>query len=179
MPYLARQGIISQPEKELIVKGLEEIMHEIEAGQLQFTVEAEDVHMNIETFLTQKIGEVGKKLHTARSRNDQVALDVRLYLRDEMEEIQKLLLRLQEVLLDLASEHLHTIMPGYTHLQKAQPLNLAHHLLAYFEMLRRDLGRLEDCRERMDYMPLAQEPWPVPALTWTGIMLGKSWDLGI
>ena len=115
---LARQGIISQPEKELIVKGLEEILHEIEAGQLQFTVEAEDVHMNIETFLTRKIGEVGKKLHTGRSRNDQVALDVRLYLRDEMEEIQKLLLRLQEVLLDLASEHLHTIMPGYTHLQK-------------------------------------------------------------
>ena len=167
---LAQQGIISHSEKDLIVQGLEEILKEIEAGQLQFTVEAEDVHMNIETFLTQKIGEVGKKLHTARSRNDQVALDVRLYLRDEMEEIQKLMLQLQEVLLDLAAEHLHTIMPGYTHLQKAQPLNLAHHLLAYFEMLRRDLERLEDCWKRMDYMPLGSG-----ALAGTGFNLDREY----
>ncbi|SHG52845.1 argininosuccinate lyase [Thermosyntropha lipolytica DSM 11003] len=163
---LAKQGIIKEEEKELIIKGLKEIEKELEEGKLEFTVEAEDVHMNIETFLIQKIGEVGKKLHTARSRNDQVALDLRLYLKEEMEEIKGLILDLQETLLILAGEHIDTIMPGYTHLQKAQPVSLAHHLLAYFEMLRRDVERLEDCYKRTDYMPLG-----------SGALAGTSFDL--
>ncbi len=165
---LAEQGIISREERDLIVSGLEAIREELEAGKLQFAVEAEDVHMNIETFLTARIGDVGKKLHTARSRNDQVALDVRLYLRDEMLEIRKLILNLQQVLLGLAHAHIDTIMPGYTHLQKAQPINLAHHLLAYFEMLRRDLDRLDDCNKRMNYMPLGSG-----ALAGTGFNLDR------
>lgn len=165
---LAKQGIINVGERDQIIQGLQEILIEIEAGRLQFTVEAEDVHMNIETFLTQKIGDVGKKLHTARSRNDQVALDVRLYLRDEIKEIRRLILNLQEVLLGLAGENLDTVMPGYTHLQKAQPINLAHHIMAYFEMLRRDVDRLEDCQKRMDYMPLGSG-----ALAGTGFNLDR------
>lgn len=165
---LARQGIITEEEGQLIVRGLQEIKSELEAGQLEFTVEAEDVHMNIETFLTRKIGEVGKKLHTARSRNDQVALDVRMYLRDEMRLIRELILTLQETLLELAEQHTETIMPGYTHLQKAQPLTLAHHLLAYFEMLRRDLGRLDDCAKRANVMPLGSG-----ALAGTGFNLDR------
>ncbi|NLW91366.1 MAG: argininosuccinate lyase [Syntrophomonadaceae bacterium] len=163
---LGGQGIISSEEAELIIRGLQEILAELEEGKLEFTVEAEDVHMNIETFLTAKIGEVGKKLHTGRSRNDQVALDLRLYLRDEISEIRTLLLTVEEVLLNLATKNIETIMPGYTHLQKAQPITLAHHLLAWFEMLRRDLGRLEDCAKRMDYMPLG-----------SGALAGTGFDL--
>lgn len=166
---LAQQGIITEEEKELIIKGLEEIKTDLEEGRLEFTVEAEDVHMNIETFLIQKIGEVGKKLHTARSRNDQVALDLRMYLRDEIKEIRLLLLKLEETLLKLASEHIETIMPGYTHLQKAQPVTLAHHFMAYFEMLRRDLERLDDCYKRTDYMPLGSG-----ALAGTGFNLDRN-----
>ncbi|MEQ8202121.1 MAG: argininosuccinate lyase [Syntrophomonadaceae bacterium] len=165
---LARQGIISGEERDRIVAGLEEIGNELEDGRLQFSVAAEDVHMNIETFLTAKIGELGKKLHTARSRNDQVALDIRLYLRDEMAEVRKLLLALEDALLKLAGQHLETIMPGYTHLQKAQPITLAHHLMAYFEMLRRDLGRLDDCRQRLSSMPLGSG-----ALAATGFPLDR------
>ena len=165
---LAQVGIISGEERDQIITGLEEISQELENGQLQFSVAAEDVHMNIETFLTAKIGELGKKLHTARSRNDQVALDVRLYLRDEMAEVRKLILVQEEALLKLASEHLDTIMPGYTHLQKAQPVTLAHHLMAYFEMLRRDLGRLDDCRQRLLSMPLGSG-----ALAATGFPLDR------
>jgi len=165
---LGKQGIINLEEAELIIKGLGEILADLEAGTLEFTVEAEDVHMNIETFLTAKIGEVGKKLHTGRSRNDQVALDLRLYLRDEISEVRALLLEVQAVLLALARQNIATIMPGYTHLQKAQPITLAHHLLAYFEMLRRDLGRLEDCGKRMDYMPLGSG-----ALAGTGFNLDR------
>jgi len=165
---LAQQGIISEEERDQIITGLEEIGQELEDGQLQFSVAAEDVHMNIETFLTAKIGELGKKLHTARSRNDQVALDVRLYLRDEMVEVRKLILVLEEALLQLAGLHLDTIMPGYTHLQKAQPVTLAHHLMAYFEMLRRDLSRLDDCRQRLLSMPLGSG-----ALAATGFPLDR------
>jgi argininosuccinate lyase len=167
---LARQGIITPSEGEQIIAGLKEIRKELDEGKLQFSVEAEDVHMNIETFLTQKIGEVGKKLHTARSRNDQVALDVRLYLRDEMAEIRRLLLELEQTLVNLAEQHLHTVMPGYTHLQKAQPITLAHHLLAYFEMFRRDVGRLDDCAARMDSMPLGSG-----ALAATGFNLDRQY----
>jgi argininosuccinate lyase len=163
---LAKQGIINAEERDLIIKGLEEIREGLASGQLQFSVEAEDVHMNIETLLTRRIGDVGKKLHTARSRNDQVALDIRLYLRDEITLIRQYLLQLEETLLELAQEHINTIMPGYTHLQKAQPVTLAHHLLAYFEMLRRDLERLSDCSARMDYMPLG-----------SGALAGTGFDL--
>ncbi len=151
---LARQGIITPAERDLIISGLEGIQADLEAGKLEFTVAAEDVHMNVETFLTARIGDLGKKLHTARSRNDQVALDVRLYLRDEIAAVRELILDLEEALLRLASEHLETVMPGYTHMQKAQPITLAHHLMAYFEMLRRDAGRLDDCLQRLLSMPL-------------------------
>lgn len=151
---LAKQGIISQEEGETIVRALQEIEADIENGRLEFSVESEDIHMNIETFLIERIGETGKKLHTARSRNDQVALDTRLYLRDEIREIKKLLIALMETLLQVAEQHVNTVMPGYTHLQKAQPVTLAHHLMAYFEMLRRDYDRLSCAEERMDFMPL-------------------------
>lgn len=151
---LARQGIISQEEAELIVRGLEEILADIEAGRVEFAVEAEDIHMNVEQLLTQRIGPVGKKLHTARSRNDQVALDVRMYLKEEIDAILELLKKLLHALLDLAEEHCETIVPGYTHLQRAQPVTLAHHLLAYVQMFRRDVERLLDCRRRTDVLPL-------------------------
>ncbi|MEQ8235315.1 MAG: argininosuccinate lyase [Syntrophomonadaceae bacterium] len=167
---LARQGIISRADCDQIVAGLKEIREELETGQLEFSVEAEDVHMNIETLLIAKIGEVGKKLHTARSRNDQVALDVRLYLRDEILEVRNLILALQEAILQLAAEHMETIMPGYTHMQKAQPVTLGHHLLAYFEMLRRDIGRLDDCRKRLLAMPLGSG-----ALAATGFPLDRDY----
>ena len=167
---LAKQGILTSAERDLIVSGLEEIKAELEAGQLEFTVEAEDVHMNIETMLTAKIGDLGKKLHTARSRNDQVALDVRLYLRDEIAEIRGLILALEEALLKLGQDHLETIMPGYTHMQKAQPITLGHHLMAYFEMFRRDMGRLEDCLQRLLTMPLGSG-----ALAATGFPLDREY----
>jgi len=167
---LARQGIITSAERDLIISGLEEIKLELEAGKLEFTVEAEDVHMNIETLLTAKIGDLGKKLHTARSRNDQVALDVRLYLRDEIKEVRELILAIEEALLKLAQEHLDTIMPGYTHMQKAQPITLAHHLMAYFEMFRRDMGRLDDCQKRLVAMPLGSG-----ALAATGFPLDREY----
>ncbi|OIQ09942.1 argininosuccinate lyase 1 [Moorella thermoacetica] len=151
---LAAVGLITPAEGEAIIKGLEEIRADIEAGQVTFDVGAEDIHMNIEKLLTERIGEAGKKLHTARSRNDQVALDLRLYLKEEIPAVKKLLAGLQQVLVDLAAQHLQTIMPGYTHLQKAQPVTLAHHLMAYFEMFYRDQQRLDDCLDRVDVMPL-------------------------
>lgn len=151
---LALQSIITPEEASEIEKGLISIEKDLDAGRLQFSVTAEDVHMNIETFLIERIGETGKKLHTARSRNDQVALDIRLYLRSEIQAIKILLFELLSTLHGLAGQHVDTIMPGYTHLQKAQPLTLAHHLLAYLEMLRRDWERLNDTERRMDFMPL-------------------------
>jgi len=151
---LGRQGIISEDDAERIIWGLKEIEREIEKGKITFEVEAEDIHMNIEKILTEKIGEAGKKLHAARSRNDQVALDMRLYLKEEIRKVAELLINLQQVLVERAEEHKGTIMPGYTHLQKAQPVLFAHHLLAYFEMFQRDLERLWDCEKRTDVMPL-------------------------
>ncbi|MGE5544119.1 MAG: argininosuccinate lyase, partial [Bacillota bacterium] len=150
----ALQGIITPEEGAEIEKGLISIEEDLDAGRLQFSVTAEDVHMNIETFLIERIGETGKKLHTARSRNDQVALDIRLYLRSEIQAIKRLLFELMSALHILARQHVETIMPGYTHLQKAQPVTLAHHLLAYLEMLRRDWERMNDVERRMDFMPL-------------------------
>lgn len=146
-------AIISREDGEAILRGLTDILADIEAGKITFTADNEDIHMNIEALLTARIGEAGKRLHTARSRNDQTALDLRLYLRREIGEIVDLILDLQQVLLELAEAHQHTVMPGYTHLQRAQPISFAQHLLAYGFMLSRDVTRLEDCRERMNLCP--------------------------
>ena len=151
---LGKQGIIPQEDSALIVKTLAEIKTDIEAGKIEFEIDAEDIHMNIETILISRIGDVGKRLHTGRSRNDQVALDIRMYLRSEIDELSALLDELKAVILSIAEDNLDTIMPGYTHLQKAQPITLAHHVMAYFEMLRRDSERLSDCRKRLNIMPL-------------------------
>lgn len=151
---LGRQGIIPQEDSDKIIAELKNILKDIEDGKVQFEIDAEDIHMNIEKLLTERIGDAGKRLHTGRSRNDQVALDIRMYLMDETEEIRQMLIHALEVLTDMASEHTETIMPGYTHLQKAQPITFAHHLMAYFEMFKRDLSRLEDCRKRTNIMPL-------------------------
>lgn len=151
---LGKVGILSTEEAQQIVAGLKEILSAIESGKVQFDVAAEDIHMNVEQLLTAKIGTVGKKLHTARSRNDQVAVDIRLYLKDEITEIRAQLKELVETLLELAEQHLDTVMPGYTHMQRAQPITLAHHLMAYTQMFLRDMGRLADCYKRTDVMPL-------------------------
>lgn len=151
---LAKQEIISTQDMSLIKKGLEELLVEIEAGDVEFTISEEDIHMNLENLLIQKVGDVGKRLHTARSRNDQVALDIRLYMRDELESVDELIKNLQQVIIDMAKDHLDTIMPSYTHLQKAQPITFAHHLMAYFEMLKRDRDRLLDAKRRMNSCPL-------------------------
>ena len=151
---LGRQKIISKKEAALIIKGLNEIKAEIEGGKFKFSQALEDVHMNIEHALIKKIGPVGGKVHAARSRNDQVALDIRLYLRDEISEVLQLIEKLQKIFVSLAEKNIDTIMPGYTHLQRAQPVLLSHHLLAYFEMLDRDLARLEDCLKRVNVLPL-------------------------
>ena len=131
---LGRQGIIQQTDMQAILTGLDEVAADIAAGRVEWSVALEDVHMNIETWLTDKIGLAGKRLHTGRSRNDQVATDIRLYLRDEIDGIASELRRLQQGLLELAAQHTETIMPGFTHLQVAQPVSFAHHLLAWFEM---------------------------------------------
>ncbi len=151
---LAKQGIISVEDGEKIVSGLSEILTDIENGKVEFLIDAEDIHMNIEKLLTEKTGESGKRLHTGRSRNDQVAVDIRMYLLDEASELSDMLKALLSTLLSMAREHTKTVMPGYTHLQKAQPVTFAHHLMAYFEMFKRDIKRLADCRTRMNEMPL-------------------------
>ena len=151
---LGKQGIISEEDSKKIADGLKGILSDIENGFIKFEIDAEDIHMNVEKILTERIGEAGKRLHTGRSRNDQDALDIRMYLKDETDEIKKMLLHAEDVILELASEHVETIMPGYTHLQKAQPITFAHHLCAYAEMLARDISRLDDCRKRTDVMPL-------------------------
>ena len=151
---LGRQGILTPEESDLIVKTLQEILADIEAGKIEFTIESEDIHMNIETVLTQRIGQTGKKLHTARSRNDQVAVDFRLYLKKESAAVDELLAGLLDTLLTLAKKHQQTVMPGYTHLQRAQPVTLAYHLLAYYQMFSRDRERFADCLTRIDRLPL-------------------------
>lgn len=151
---LAKVGVLTDDEKQQIIDGLETIRAEIQAGKFEWSVTLEDVHMNIEAALTARIGITGKKLHTGRSRNDQVATDIRLYLRDEIDVIAKELTRLQEGLLLVAEREADTIMPGFTHLQTAQPVTFGHHLLAWFEMLQRDYGRLMDCRQRANQSPL-------------------------
>ncbi|HCK81991.1 MAG TPA: argininosuccinate lyase, partial [Candidatus Competibacteraceae bacterium] len=151
---LARVGVLAPADGEAIVRGLEAIRGEIERGEFGWSVELEDVHMNIEARLTERIGDAGKRLHTGRSRNDQVATDIRLYLRDAIDAILPELKRLQAGLAELAAREAATIMPGFTHLQVAQPVTFGHHLLAWFEMLKRDHERFADCRKRVNIMPL-------------------------
>ncbi len=151
---LGRQGIIPHEDVDKIVHGLKEILEQIEAGQFDFSVGLEDIHMNIEARLSQKVGEAGKRLHTGRSRNDQVALDIRLYLRDEIVEVVAYLDMLIDSLLEQAENNLDVVMPGFTHLQSAQPILFSHHMLAYVEMFKRDKGRMEDCLKRVNVLPL-------------------------
>jgi argininosuccinate lyase len=163
---LAKQGIITGDDAESIMRGLEEIRDEIERGDFPFREELEDIHMNIEVRLREKIGEAAGRLHTARSRNDQIATDMRLFVMEACEDVPSAIRGLQFALLDLAEANQDAVMPGYTHLQRAQPVLFAHHLLAYFEMLDRDSGRFRDCRERADELPLgsgalAGVPYPV------------------
>jgi len=151
---LNKIGVLTDKECKLILNGLAELQTEIEQGQFAWSVALEDVHMNIEARLTDRIGDAGKKLHTGRSRNDQVATDIRLYLRDEIDVILVELTRLQKGLVDVAEREVDTILPGFTHLQTAQPISFGHHMLAWFEMLKRDAERLRDCRVRVNRMPL-------------------------
>ena len=151
---LAKQGIISQEDGAAIAAGLQEVLADIESGKAELTEDNEDIHMNVETLLTAKIGASGKRLHTGRSRNDQVAVDLRLYLRHEMAAIKKDILDLQQAILEQAKQYQQAVMPGYTHLQRAQPISFAQHLLAYGAMLSRDVTRLEDCQKRMNECPL-------------------------
>jgi argininosuccinate lyase len=151
---LGKQGIIPIEDVEAIIHGLQQILQQIEAGEFDFSVSLEDIHMNIESRLSARIGEAGKRLHTGRSRNDQVALDIRLYLRDEIVEIDTFLDLLIDSLLTQAEANIDTIMPGFTHLQTAQPILFAHHLMAYVEMFKRDRARMEDCLKRVNVMPL-------------------------
>lgn len=151
---LAEAGVLTEEEARQIADGLEAIRADIEQGRFEWSVELEDVHMNIEAALTARIGDAGKKLHTGRSRNDQVATDLRLYVRDEIDAIRGLLWNLQSALVDLAEREADTIMPGFTHLQSAQPVTFGHHMLAWYEMLERDDARLADCRKRVNVSPL-------------------------
>ncbi|MEK6681148.1 MAG: argininosuccinate lyase [Nitrospirota bacterium] len=151
---LAKKGITKKAEAGKIVKGLKTIEKEIDSGKFRFSIEDEDIHMAVERRLISLIGDTGKKLHTARSRNDQVSLDIRLYLRDEIKGIISLIKKFQGALILLAKKNINLIMPGYTHLQQAQPILFSHHLLAYYEMFKRDKERLEDCYKRTDVMPL-------------------------
>lgn len=151
---LASVGVLTEEERDQIIQGLTEIEGEIARGEFEWSIELEDVHMNIEARLTQKIGITGKKLHTGRSRNDQVATDIRLYLRDEVDFLLEEVSRLQQGILSLAEKEADTIMPGFTHLQTAQPVTFGHHLMAWYEMMQRDYERLVDCRKRINILPL-------------------------
>ncbi|MBN1613179.1 MAG: argininosuccinate lyase, partial [Deltaproteobacteria bacterium] len=167
---LARQGIITKGEGRAIVGALKEIQADIASGLLKFNDGDEDIHMAIERALIERIGDAGGKLHTARSRNDQVSLDVRLFLRHEISEIMNLLSSLKSVLLSIAKREKGTILPGYTHLQKAQPILLSHYLLAYWEMLNRDEGRMRNCYDRVNVMPLGSA-----ALAGTGLPIDRAY----
>ncbi|MBM6919481.1 argininosuccinate lyase [Intestinimonas butyriciproducens] len=151
---LAKQGIITEEDNEAIQKGLTQILLDIEKGEMEFRLDQEDIHMNIESRLTEQIGQAGKRLHTGRSRNDQVALDFRLFVRRHIPTVISQLLQLEKAICQKAAQHKNTVMPGYTHLQRAQPISFAQHLLAYGAMLKRDVTRLEDCLERLDECPL-------------------------
>ena len=163
---LAKQGIISDTEAKIIVEGLASIKEEIEQGKFEFKPELEDIHMNIEARLIEKVGEVGGKLHTARSRNDQIALDSRLFTKEAINDTLLRLKKFQRALIELAEANKDVVMPGYTHLQRAQPILFAHHLLAYFEMLQRDVDRFNDCLKRTDVLPLG-----------SGALAGVAYDI--
>jgi argininosuccinate lyase len=167
---LGRCGIIAAADVAAIERGMEQILAEFASGAFPWSIEREDVHFNIEHRLTELVGEPGKRLHTARSRNDQVATDIRLWLRSEIDGLQGLLLRVRERLLDLAEANAATLMPGFTHMQVAQPVTFGHHLMAYFEMFTRDAGRLADCRSRMNRLPLG-----AGALAGTGFPIDREW----
>ncbi|MBF0182260.1 MAG: argininosuccinate lyase [Magnetococcales bacterium] len=167
---LARQGIIAQAEADRIVEGLAQVRAEIEEGKMPFRDDLEDIHMHVESRLTERIGPVAGKLHTARSRNDQVATDLRLWLREEVDAIRAALRELQSVLVELAENHVETIMPGFTHLQNAQPVTLGHHLMAYYEMMERDHQRFTDARKRINQLPLG-----AAALAGTPFPLDREW----
>ncbi|ROR34400.1 argininosuccinate lyase [Inmirania thermothiophila] len=171
---LARAGVLGEADAEAIVRGLEALRAEIEAGRFTWSVALEDVHMNIEARLTERIGEAGKRLHTGRSRNDQVATDLRLWLREQIDAIDAEIGRLQEGLVALAEREADTVMPGYTHLQVAQPVTFGHHLMAWFEMLRRDRDRLADCRRRVNVMPLG-----AAALAGTTFPIDRAYTAGL
>ncbi len=173
---LADIGIITPDEREKIITGLNEIRDEIKSGKFEFKEELEDIHMNIEAALIEKIGAVGGKLHTARSRNDQVALDERLYTRFEIKEIQRHLRRLQKALVGLGRQYDKLVMPGYTHLQRAQPVLFAHHLLAYVEMFDRDFNRLQDASKRANFMPLGSGAIAGSTITVNREMVAKLLD---
>ena len=151
---LGAKGIIAQSEADTLIEGLQGILNDLDSGALEFDFSCEDIHMFVEQVLTQRLGDVGKKLHTARSRNDQVALDLRMYLRSEIDEITELVKAVLDAILQQAEANKSVIMPGYTHLQRAQPILFSHHLMAYAMMLLRDLGRLADCRKRMNVSPI-------------------------
>ncbi|MBR3966263.1 MAG: argininosuccinate lyase [Clostridia bacterium] len=151
---LAAKNIITKEEADTLIDGLDGILSDIENGKLDFDMDAEDIHMFVEQVLTERLGDVGKKLHTARSRNDQVALDIRMYLRDEAEDMIRMLKKLISSITDKAEEYKATIMPGYTHLQRAQPITFGHHLMAYAMMLLRDIDRISDCKARMNFSPI-------------------------
>ena len=151
---LAASGILTDIERDQIIAGLNGILNDVENGSLQITSEYEDIHSFVEANLIDRIGDVGKKLHTGRSRNDQVALDMKLYVRDEIVELKKLIFKLMSTIHVLMKEHIDTYMPGFTHLQKAQPITLAHHLGAYMEMFKRDYDRMNGIYDRMNYCPL-------------------------
>ena len=151
---LGKTGIIEESESEKIVEGLKGILHDIESGNLEFDSKAEDIHMFVEQVLTQRIGDAGKRLHTSRSRNDQVALDLRMYLLENIKNVKSKLIYLMNTVIEKAKQNTDTVMSGYTHLQRAQPITLAHELLAYAQMFKRDIMRLDDCYERTDVMPL-------------------------
>ena len=193
---LGKQGIIEEHEVEQIVEGLKAILADIEADKVEFSVDNEDIHMNIETLLTQRIGDAGKRLHTARSRNDQVAVDTRLYVKEEIPVIISMILDLEQVLAEKAREHTDTVMPGYTHLQRAQPTTFGHYMMAYANMFKRDVTRLEDCLERLDECPLGagalatmasdptartltlSEKQMLPPTRWTGSRRPRLWASG-
>ena len=151
---LGNQGIIEPHEAEKIIDGLKSILADIDDDKVEFSLDNEDIHMNVEALLTERIGAAGKRLHTGRSRNDQVAVDTRLYVKEEIPVIIQHVLDLQKVLVNKAKDNLETVMPGYTHLQRAQPTTFAHYMMAYANMFKRDVTRLEDCMERLDECPL-------------------------
>ena len=174
---LGAQGIISQEDASVIIDALDGILSDLTSGKLPFDEASEDIHMFVEAELTKRIGDVGKKLHTARSRNDQVALDIRLYLRDETNEIIALIKELMAAIVRRAKEYAAAIMPGYTHLQRAQPITFGHHLMAYAMMLQRDVTRMEDALRRMNYSPLGSCAWRARPMIPTAWPWRRRWAL--